>query len=235
MSLGERRWPWPVEKPVPEQLNQVDLAASGGQCQKVHVVHVDVAAAVRLGVLRLHHKHQVELLRALGAVLQHRTHGRVAVDVGVFALDVGLDGGLVGDVVIDTHQAGVHFADAAALGAVEDVALGGAHEAVLDEHALHHVLHFFHARNADALAAIQIADDLAGHLLRGLQRLGTAAGLKGPHDGICDFLGVKGDGAAVPLAYRVQHVDFLPLKHIILYSNSVVNTIYGVFALVERI
>ena len=90
-------------KAIFKQLDEVDLAAGGGQREEVHVVDVDIPVAVRLGVLGLEHEHEVELLGALGTVLEHRAHGGIAVDVGVFAFDVGIDGGLVGNVLVNAH------------------------------------------------------------------------------------------------------------------------------------
>ena len=91
MSFGSRRKPWPVEKPPLEQLQQVDLAAGGGQRQKIQIVDMDIALAVRLGMLRIEDEHLIELLGALGAVLEHGAHGGIAVDVGVLSLDVVLE------------------------------------------------------------------------------------------------------------------------------------------------
>ena len=48
--------------------------------------------AVGLGVLGLEDEHLVELLGALGAILEHGAHGGVAVDVGVLPLDVAVLG-----------------------------------------------------------------------------------------------------------------------------------------------
>ena len=53
-----------------------------------------------------------------------------------------------GDVLEGLHQARVHFAHAAALRPVEDVRLGGAHEALLDQDALHDVLNLLHGGDA---------------------------------------------------------------------------------------
>ena len=107
-----------------EQLQQVNLAAGGGQGVEIQVMDMDVAVPVRLRMPGVEHIHLIELLGAFRAKLEHAAHGGIAVDVGVLALDVRIDGILVGDVLEDLHQSGVHLAHAAALRAVEDVALG---------------------------------------------------------------------------------------------------------------
>ena len=71
-----------------KQLFNIDLTAGGCQRQKIEVMDVDVAVKMRFGVDGIKHKHVVELLGALRAVFEHGAHGRVAVDIGVFALDI---------------------------------------------------------------------------------------------------------------------------------------------------
>ena len=162
---------------------------------------VDVALPVGLGEAGIQHIHVVELLRALGAELQHGAHGGIAVDVGVLALDVGVDGVLEGDVLEGLHQAGVHLAHAAALGPVEDVRLGGADKALLNQHPLHGVLHLLHGGGTgDVLVVLQLLDHPFGQGLGGFVALGAAGGLEGPENGVLDLLPVKGHGAAVALA-----------------------------------
>ena len=73
-----------------EQLAQLNLAARGGQRVEVQVVDMDVAFAVGARVARIQNAHLVELLRGFGAVLQHGAHSGVGVDIGVFALHVGV-------------------------------------------------------------------------------------------------------------------------------------------------
>ena len=137
--MGSRSTPWPVEKRL--RASQLNLAAGSGQRVEVHVVNVDIALAVRLGEARIDDAHLVELLGRFGAILQHGAHGGIGVDVGVLALHVGIGGLGEGDVLQRLDEAGVHVAHAAALGTVEDVGLGGLHEAGLDEGFLHEILH----------------------------------------------------------------------------------------------
>ena len=73
-----------------EQLEQVYLAAGGCEGEEIQVMDMNIAVDVRLGVLRVEDVHLVELLRALAAVFQHGSHGGVAVDICVFALDVAV-------------------------------------------------------------------------------------------------------------------------------------------------
>ena len=128
-----------------EELNQVDLGTSGGaHGGKVHVVDMDIPAAVGVGVLRLHDEHLVKLLGALAAIFQHGTHGGIPVDVGIFPLDVAVLGGGEGDVLIDLHQPGVHLPGPVALRAVEDVGLGRLNVPVVHEHPLHDILDMLH-------------------------------------------------------------------------------------------
>ena len=85
MSFPQR--PVPRGKAPVKELDEVDLGAGGGaHGRKIHVMDVDVAVGVGAGVLRVHHEHLVELLRALAAILQHGAHGGIGVDIRVFAL-----------------------------------------------------------------------------------------------------------------------------------------------------
>ena len=129
-------------KTAVEQLEQVDLAAGGGERQEVEVVYVDIAVDVRLGVLRVEHVHLVELLGTFAAVFQHGTHCGVAVDVGVFALDVAVRRGHEGQILVYLHQGGVHLARPGAVCAVQYVSLGGLCVTLLDEHPFYHILYF---------------------------------------------------------------------------------------------
>ena len=135
-----------------KELDQVDLGAGGGaHGGEVHVVDVDVAVLVGHCVLGLHDEHLVELLGTFTAVLEHGAHGSVAVDVGVFPLDVAVLGGREGDVLIDLHEAGVHLSGPAALGAVQDVGLGSLDVAVVHEDPFHDVLDVLHVGAGAAL------------------------------------------------------------------------------------
>ena len=174
-----------------EELAQLDLAAGGGQGVEVHVVDVNIALAVGLGVARIDDAHLVELLGRFRAVLQHGAHGGVGVDVGVLALHVGIGGLGEGDVLQSLDEARVHVAHAAALGAVEDVGLGGLHEAGLDEGFLHEILHAFNRGRALDGAALKLLDDRRGDLLGGGAILHGRASLERLLHRVGDLLGVE--------------------------------------------
>ena len=73
-------------KTAVEQLDQINLAASFRQRVEIHVVDVDVAAAVRLRNVRGQYICIVEALRTLRAVFQHRAHRGIGVNICVLTL-----------------------------------------------------------------------------------------------------------------------------------------------------
>ena len=138
-------------------------------------MNVDIAIHVRLTKSRIHDVLLVILLCAFAAKLEHCAHGSIAIDVGVLALDVGFAGIFEHNVPKRAHQAGVHLADAAALGAIEDVGLRRAGEAVAHQHLLHRVLHLLHAGDgADVLVVLQQADNFLRQLAARLMPARTA-------------------------------------------------------------
>ena len=88
---------------VLEQLQNIYLAAGSRKRQEVEVVDVYIALSVRLRVNRVEDVHLVELLRALRAVFEHRTHSGVAVDISVLALDVRVARRLKRQVLVGLH------------------------------------------------------------------------------------------------------------------------------------
>ena len=190
-----------------EQFQQVDLAAGGGQGVKVQVMNMDIAIAVRLCMPGIEHIHLIELLGTLRAELEHAAHGGIAVDVGVFALDVGVDGILVGDVLEDLHQAGIHLTHPTSFRAVEDIALGRTHEAAFNQHALHHILHLLHGgHSGKVFIPLDFLNDDAGQLLGRFLRLLAAAGHEALFDRLLDLLLIEGDNAPVALFNGCNHV-----------------------------
>ena len=194
-----------------EQLEQVNLAAGGGQGEEIQVVDVDVALAVCACVLRVENEHLVELLRALRAVLEHRTHCGIAVDVGVLALYVVLERGLESQILINFHQTGIHLTHAGALVTVQDVPLCRARMAGFDQNTLDLVLDLLDGRNLAGQRLFQVLLDLAcqglGHLV-----IVTTRGLRGLKDRVCNFIQFKGRLTAVSfddLSYHVKR-DLLP-------------------------
>ena len=131
-----------------EQLQQVYLAAGGRQGQEVQVVDMDIAVDVRMRVPRVEDVHLVELLCTLAAVFQHGSHCGVAVDIGVFALDIAVGSGFERQILIYLHQGGVHLACPGAVCAVEDIRLCSLGMSLFDQHFLYHILYFFYGRVA---------------------------------------------------------------------------------------
>ena len=166
---------------------------------------MDVALAVRLGMRGIEDEHLVELLGALGTVLEHGAHGGVAVDVGVLSLGIVLQRGLESQVLVNFHQPGIHLPDAGALIAIEDVALCRARVAGFHEDALHLVLDLLHGRDLIPQCFFQVFLYLPrkrfGHVMvmptRGFCRL---------KDGICNFIQLKGRVPAVSFDDLRYHV-----------------------------
>ena len=181
-----------------EELHEIDLAARHRERVEVEVVDVDVALAVRLGLLGAEEELFVVFLRRRRAVLQHRAHRGVAVDVRVVALQVAVPRVARRDLVEDVHERRVLLARPGAVGAVEDVGLGdvlvaGAHERHLDR-----VLHLFDVR--DAVGVLFVDDGVDGvRQAGGGRRVAAAGGLHCKGDGADDLRLVVGDDAAVAL------------------------------------
>ena len=150
---------------VLEELLQVDLAARHGERVEIQVVDVDVAVHVGAAVLGLEHHHRVEMLRGFATVLEHRAHGGIAVDVRVFALEVGFLGGAERDVAERVHEARVDFADAGTLGTVKDVALGRIGIVVVGKGLFDRILDLFDVRLGLALG-FEAAHRVGGNLER---------------------------------------------------------------------
>ena len=202
------------EAPIKE-LNQVNLGTGGGPHRgKVHVMDVDIPAGVGPGMLRLHHKHLIELLRPLAAVLKHSAHGSVSVDVGVLPLNVAVLGGGEGNVLVNFHQAGVHLPGPVPLGAVEDIRLGCLNIAIVHQHPFHDILDMFHI-GAVSPFHLQHRGHLMGQLGRGLLIARFIGGLKRLVDGVCNLILMEGDHSSVPLPnllYRGHRASLLLIQ-----------------------
>ena len=172
---------------------------------------VDVPLLVGPGVLGLEDEHLVELLGPLAAVLEHGPHGRVAVDVGVLPLHVGVHRVGEGDVLIDLHQPRVHLPGPAALVAVEDVGLGGLDVAVVHEHPLHNILDVLHLRGRRALH-LQNGQDLLRQGGGPVLLSGLVGGLKGLGYGGGNLLLVKGHQPPIPLFQLLNGHSLLLLR-----------------------
>ena len=188
-----------------EQALQFNLTARRRQRVEVHVMNVDIAIHVRLTKSRIHDVLLVILLCAFAAEFEHCAHGSIAIDVGVLALDVGFAGILEHNVPKRAHQAGVHLADAAALGAIEDVGLRRAGEAVAHQHLLHRVLHLLHAGDgADVLVVLQQADNFLRQLAARLMPARTARCLKRRENGLLNLVLIKRNFASVAFANHIN-------------------------------
>ena len=154
----------PGRKAAMEQLQQVNLAAGGGEGVEVEIMNVNVSLGVRLGLCGRKQIGRVIGLGACRANLQHGTHGRVAVDVGVIALHIAEAGVHIGDLVNRLHQARLCLADARALGAVKDILLGGLFTAGAHQLLLHRVLNLFNLRRAVAAQVFQAGLHAVRHL-----------------------------------------------------------------------
>ena len=191
---------------VVEQVQKIDLATGGGEGIEIQIMNMNVALTVRLGKAGIQHIHLVELLGALGAELEHAAHGGIAVDVGVLALDVGIDGIFIGNVLEGFHQAGVHFAHAAALGAVENIALGGTHKALFNQHALYGILNLLNARYIrQRLVALDFSNHQLSQFPGCLAGLAGTAGHKAVFNGLLNLFTFKGHDASVTLFDGFDH------------------------------
>ena len=193
-------------KTVAEQLQQVNLTAGGGQRQKIQIVDVDITLAVCLGVRRIEDEHLIELLGALGAVLEHGAHRGITVDVGVLSLDVVLERGLERQILVHLHQTGVHLTHAGALVAVQDVLLGRAGMSAFDQNLLNRVLHLFNGGSFGSSNLLQRFFDLLCQLLRHIVVL-AAGCLCCAENCICDLVDLKGSHAPVPLDDLLNHKE----------------------------
>ena len=186
----------PGGETVFEQRDQIDLAAGFGEHVEIFVMNMDIAVKMRgRGVLGQDIIVDEEF-GALGTVLEHGAHGRVAVNIGVLPLDVLPDGRGVRQLFVDIHQIGFRVADLGVLRAVENIGLGGFGVIVLDQRFFHHVLNFFHMAEA---ALIQLSADFLGDekQVRGRHVL-AAHSLIGFGDGVENLDRIKGHGRAVP-------------------------------------
>jgi len=129
-----------------KQFNQINLAAGHGQRVEIHVMDVNVAAVVSLGIFRIYDIHLIKLFGAFGAILQHGSHGCVAVDVGVFTFDVYFFCLFKGQILVDMHQLGVHASDACTFSTVQYIFLGCSCMTVFNKYLFHRVLYLLYSR-----------------------------------------------------------------------------------------
>ena len=170
---------------------------------------VDPALAVGARLLGAEEELLVVLLRRGRAVLQHRAHRGVAVDVRVVALEVALLRVARGDLVEDVHELRVLLAGGRAVGAVEDVGLGDVLEAGAHERDLDGVLDLL---DVGDLVGVLLVDDRVDRIAEALGLLGALVPgrLHRAGDGVHDLGFVVGDAAAVSLQDLGDHGRCVP-------------------------
>ena len=187
-----------------EELQEVDLAARHRERVEVEVVDVDPALAVSLGLLGAEEELLVVLLGRRRAVLQHRAHRGVAVDVRVVALEVALLRVAGRDLVEDVHQLRVLLARPGAVGAVEDVALGDVFEAGAHERHFDRVLDLLDRGDLVGILFVEDRVDVLADFA-GLFAAAAARGLHRLGDGVDNLGFVVGDNASVALQDLADH------------------------------
>ena len=184
-----------------EELQEVDLAAVERDQREVLVVDVDVVLAVCLSVLLVEHVIVDEVLRALGAELEHDAHRGICIDVRIVALEVRVDRVRKEDVAVRLHEVLLRRAALRMLLAVGDVLLRDVVEVVLHELLLDDILDLL---DADVVAVLDVPFDLARHLVDVLFRHRVAAVGIGTGDGVVDLFAIIWHGVARTFRYSLQ-------------------------------
>ncbi len=148
-----------------EELFQVDLAAGRCKSQEIKVVDMNVSFPVCSGMIGMEHKHLIKLLCAFGTVFQHGPHGGISVDIGVFPFDIVILSLFEGQVLIDLHEAGVHFPDPRTLRPVKDIFLRRSGMTVFDEYFFHCILDLFYSWTVGQT----VVEDILLHFLRKIE------------------------------------------------------------------
>ncbi len=185
-----------------EELQQINLAAIERNQREILVVDVDVVLAVGFRKAVFEHVVVDEVLRALGAELQHDAHRGIRVDVRVVALEVGVLGRRKEDVLIRLHQVLLRLAALRMALAVRDIAFRDIVEVILHELLLDHVLDFF---DRDILALLEVPFDLARDFVDVFRRHLRIAVAVRARDGMIDLLPVVGHCESRAFRYRLQH------------------------------
>ena len=193
----------PGGKAVFKKRNQIYLAARFGQHVEILVVNMDISADVGCGRVLGQDIIVDKELGAFRTVLEHGAHGRVAVDIGVFALDVLLYGRRPGQLLVNVHQVRFRVANLGVLRPVENIGLGRARVIVLDERFFHYVLDFLHLTQ---IFLLKLLADLLGNKKQVGGRHGLAFhSLVGPGNGVENLDGIKYGNRAVALDYGGRH------------------------------
>ena len=184
---------------------------------------VNVTIHVGAAVFRLEHHHRVEVLSGFAPVLEHGAHSGVAVDIGVFAFEVGFLGRAKRNVMKRLHETGVDFTYAGTFGAVQDIALGGIGVTTFSQSLFNSILNFFDVRlglifgfkmansfgsnlESDVCQKVIVSKQI--HLSLGSLDLFIqfARGSKSLNYGVCNLLNVERHLAAVALFDSKNHL-----------------------------
>ena len=106
-----------------------------------------VTINMSLCVLRLENIELIELLCTLRAVLEHGTHGRVAVDIGIFTLYVIFLRVFKGKTLVYLHKTGIHLTYTRTLGTVKYEFLRGSCMTALYKDLLYGILNLLDCRS----------------------------------------------------------------------------------------
>ena len=222
---------------VLEQLNEVNLAAGHRKRIEVKVMDVNVTIHVGAAVFRLEHHHRVEVLSGFGTVLEHGTHGSIAIDIGIFALEVGFLGRAERNVMKRLHEASVDFTDAGTFGTVQDIALGGIGVTTFGQSLFNSILNFFDVR-LGLIFGFQVSNSFGSnlesdicqkvivskqiHLSLGCLDLFIqfAGGSKSLDYGVCNLLDVERHLAAVALFDSKNHLKKTFNSRFLKYSQN---------------
>ena len=149
-----------------------------------------------------------EIFASLGAILEHRSHRRIGVDVRVLPFDVRVLCVPEGQLLVNIHQRALRFADLGMLGAIQDIGLRRAGKAVSDQLLLHTILYLLHGGHVSAPHMLRHLPGQDFFHLRGHGFL--------PHslicfmDGAADLVRVKLDNHAVALFDLIRHLSVIP-------------------------
>jgi len=187
-----------------EQLQNVDLTAGSGQGVEIEIVDMDVALPVCLGMLGAEQIHLIIGLCTGSADLQHGAHGGVAVDIGIVPLHIGNAGIDVGDLIDGLHQRRAGFPGPCTVGAVQDVCLGCAVEAMIHQLLLHRILNHLNMGRLRGKMILQLPLDIVSHpgSVGGIALSGNLHGLQ---DRCGDLVLIVQNHAAVALDNTVNH------------------------------
>ena len=167
---------------------------------------MNIPVAVRFRVFRVQHIRFVEMFCPFRAVFQHGTHGCIAVDIGIFTLDITVCCVFVCDILKCFHEAVIHVTDTGTFRAIQDIGFCGLHKAMINEYPFHSVLNLFNRRGIN-IFFFKIIRYFLCHFQASCIAFCTAGCLKGFFDGIGDFIDVKKCHSSISFRNRCNHVN----------------------------